>query len=260
MQLHLILFTIFTSLAMATPPQESTLIARIKSNAARDSIDFSILPFHIEALDSIASLSTLNTSIDTSQYDFSKANKIDTHTHPIPPWFRALEPLAAGRATPEWNVSSHLEFMASRGIRRCVLSTSTPQGNAFNSEPNLDLRKKKTIALARLLNEYVAQVCRLWPERFSWLAVTALPYVEESIVEVRYAMGELGAVGVGVLTNAESYYPGEESFDELWVFLNEREEKGVVFIHPTEPVLKLDDGRVVNSRPCKSDFPPPLCV
>lgn len=131
---------------------------------------------------------------------------------------------------------------------------STPMANAFNHLANADERKKKTVALARLLNEYVAEVCRLWPERFSWLAVTCLPYVRESCVEVGYAR-ELGARGVGVCTNAEGIYPGDERFDGFWEYVNERGEREVVFVHPTEPVLKLDDGRMVNSRPCKCPYP-----
>jgi hypothetical protein len=64
-------------------------------------------------------------------------------------------------------------------------------------------------------------------------------------------------VGVGVLTNHEGLYPGDEAFDPLWEFLQERAGKDggngkeVVFVHPTEPILKLDDGRLINSRPCK---------
>jgi hypothetical protein len=148
--------------------------------------------------------------------------------------------------------------MASRGIRRSILSVSTPQGNAFNSEPNPELRRKKTIALVRLLNEYVAEVCRLWPERFSFLGIVPLPWVADAVVEAQYVLEEMGAVGVCVLTNAEGAYVGDEGLEGLWEFLNGRakEDEGgrrreVVFVHPTEPVIKLEDGRLVNSRPCK---------
>lgn len=136
---------------------------------------------------------------------------------------------------------------------------STPQANAFASparfEADAELRRKKTVALARLLNEYVAELCRVWPERFSWLAVTALPFVEESVREVRYALEELGAVGVSVLTNAEGVYPGDVEVDGLWEFLEGRAResggKEIVFVHPTDPVIKLEDGRLISSRPCE---------
>ncbi|KAJ4373796.1 hypothetical protein N0V83_002535 [Neocucurbitaria cava] len=176
---------------------DQDLLTRINTAASAHSIDLSILPFHQEALESITSLFT--TAHTTPTYDFSTATRIDTHTHPIPPWFRALEPQAAGRATPSWNPSAHLQFMSSHSITHSILCISTPQANAFSTDPTLSsdakLRKKKTIALARLLNEFSAELCRVYPKRFSWLAVTPLPYVEEGVVEARYALEELGAVG-----------------------------------------------------------------
>ncbi|KAF3035435.1 hypothetical protein E8E12_004284 [Didymella heteroderae] len=131
------------------------LLHRITTNAARDNIDFTVLTFYQEALDSIKALSS-NAST-TPLPDFTTATKIDTHTHPIPSWFRDLELSAAGRETPSWNLHSHLSFMAERGIKRSILSVSTPQANAFASpskfEGDAELRRKKTVALARLLNE-----------------------------------------------------------------------------------------------------------
>ncbi|KAJ4413319.1 hypothetical protein N0V91_000294 [Didymella pomorum] len=253
--LHQSLFSLFAVMATAAASSSShDLIQRITENAVRDNIDLTVLPFHKEALDSIAALS--KDASTTPLPSFTTATKIDTHTHPIPSWFRALELSAAGRETPSWNVSSHLTFMAERGIKRSILSVSTPQANAFASpskfEPDAELRKKKTVALARLLNEYVAEVCRVWPERFSWMGVTALPHVAESVREVEYALG-LGACGISVLTNAEGVYPGDVSFAPLWEFLQTRADtrggREVVFIHPTDPVVALEDGRLISSRP-----------
>ncbi|KAF1947197.1 amidohydrolase 2 [Clathrospora elynae] len=223
---------------------------RIQHAAYRDAIDLTSLPFAEEAIRSIAALSTNLT--DTSTFDFEHATRIDTHTHPIPDWFRALELNAAGRATPSWDVGGHLAFMSEQKIAHSVLCVSTPQANAFPTETDQELRKKKTLALARLLNEFSAELCRVYPERFSWLAVTPLPYFDEAVTEVKYALKELGAVGVGVLTNHEGLYPGDEGFDGLWEYLQGRAGDGgreVVFIHPTEPMIKLDDGRLINSRP-----------
>jgi hypothetical protein len=250
---HLFLINICTTtpLTKTTTMEPLNTIDRITANAKRDDIDLTCLPFCQEAFDSIQSLTFDAQQSNTSQLDFSQANKIDTHTHPIPPWFHALEPMAAGRATPEWSVQKHLEFMSTRGIKRSILSVSTPQGNAFNDVRNEEERRKKTVALARLLNEYVSEVCRLWPDRFNWLAVATLPYVDESVVELQHAM-KLGAIGVTILTNAEGRYPGDEKNNRLWEYLNSKSEREVVFIHPTEPVIKLDDGRIINSRPCKS--------
>jgi predicted TIM-barrel fold metal-dependent hydrolase len=262
-----VLFPLFLDMATTTSSTKTTsqsLLDRMTANATKDNIDFTVLPFYQEALTSITQIRTDASNI--SLPDFTNATRIDTHTHPIPDWFRTLELSAAGRETPSWNVAAHLQFMAEHGIRRSMLSVSTPQANAFASPSKLEtdpgLREKKTVALARLLNEYVAEVCRVYPDRFSWLAVTALPYVDESVREVRYALEELGAVGISVLTNAEGIYPGDTAFSELWSYLEERARAGdgreIVFIHPTDPVIALEDGRLVSSRPCTSlpTFPP----
>lgn len=225
----------------------STCIDRIQANALRDNIDLSVLPFLQDALHDISALAPNRTRSQLPT--FNNATRIDTHTHPVPSWFRKLQPLSAGRETPSWDPISHLQFMYQHSIAHSILCVSTPQANAFPDD------KAKTVALARLLNEFSAELIKVYPERFSWMAVTPLPYVQEAVVEVRYALEELGAVGVGVLTNHEGLYPGEESFDPLWAYLQNRAEKGhgreAVFIHPHDPVIRLEDGRLVNSKPCK---------
>ncbi|KAF1964307.1 amidohydrolase 2 [Bimuria novae-zelandiae CBS 107.79] len=223
----------------------STCVDRIKARALRDDIGLSVLSFLDEAL---ADISALSKNRSQSQLPpFNNAFRIDTHTHPVPSWFRSLQPFSAGRETPSWDPLSHLKFMDEHNITHSVLCVSTPQANAFPDD------RAKTIALARLLNEFTAELVKVYPERFSWLAVTPLPYVEDTVAEVRYALEELGAVGVGVLTNHEGLYPGEESFDPLWTYLQERAEKGdgreIVFIHPHDPVIRLDDGSLVSSKP-----------
>jgi hypothetical protein len=86
------------------------------------------------------------------------------------------------------------------------------------------------------------------------MAVTPLPYVEEAVKEVEYALEELGAVGVGVLTNHEGLYPGDGKFDQMWEYLQGRKSVGgkeVVIVHPTEPVIRLENGTLINSKPCE---------
>ncbi|EDU50368.1 amidohydrolase 2 [Pyrenophora tritici-repentis Pt-1C-BFP] len=231
----------------------NTLWKQIQHESYVDGIDLTVLPFAKEALESITALAT--STVNTSSFDFAYAKRIDTHTHPIPDWFRALELNAAGRATPSWSVQGHLEFMSEHNIAHSVLCISTPQANAFLGEKDQNLRKKKTLALARLLNCFAAELCKIYPERFSWLAILPLPYVPESVTELKRMLG-IGPVGVGVLTNHEGMYPGDAAFDPIWQFLQEKatsdggDGREIVFVHPTEPIIKLDDGRLINSRPC----------
>ncbi|KAF2476293.1 amidohydrolase 2 [Lindgomyces ingoldianus] len=219
---------------------ESAHIARIKKNAKRDNIDLTVLPFLASAL---ADIQKIFTQTISGVPTFSNATRIDTHVHPVPSWFHDLQPLAGGRETPSWDILSHFNFMLSHSITRSILCISTPQANAFPGD------KPKTRALARILNEFTSALVTVYPDRFSFLAVTALPYVEESIAEVRYALNELGAVGVGVLTNHEALYPGDKMFRPLWEYLQNRSsEREIIFIHPTDPLMKVD-GRLVDSKP-----------
>ena len=239
-----------------TMASASSCTDRIRANALRDHIDLSVLPFFEAALDDIA---TISANRSQSQLpSFKNATRIDTHTHPVPSWFRTLQPLAGGRETPSWDPLSHLKFMDEHNIAHSILCVSTPQANAFPDD------RAKTVALARLLNEFSAEIVRVYPEWFSWLAVTPLPHVEEAVKEAQYALNELGAIGVGVLTNHEGLYPGELRFDPLWASLQDRAERGdgreIVFIHPHDPVIRLEDGRLISSKPCKSSHMQFICT
>ncbi|KAF2654539.1 amidohydrolase 2 [Lophiostoma macrostomum CBS 122681] len=223
---------------MSAPSTTRHRASQIRANAKTHDIDLASLPFLEEALDSIAAIPE---ALSKPLPSFENATRIDTHVHPVPDWFRALETNAAGRPTPSWDIISHLNFMAERRIKRSIICISTPQANAFLGD------KIKTVALARLLNEFGYELCKVFPDRFSFLAVAPFPYSEEAVREVRYAIEELGAVGVGVLTNHEGLYPGDEAFDGVWQYLQGRAEsergiggKEIVFIHPTEPVIRLD--------------------
>ena len=65
-------------------------------------------------------------------------------------------------------------------------------------------------------------------------------------------------MGVGVLRNGGGAYLGDVAFGGLWEYLEERARKGdgreVVFIHPTDPVIALEDGRLISSRPCEFEY------
>ncbi|KAH0565733.1 hypothetical protein GP486_000875 [Trichoglossum hirsutum] len=218
----------------------SPSIARIIETAKADGIDLAALPFAAAAFGSIDSILT---PADSTLPQFEGATRIDTHVHAVPGWYRTLAPTAAGNPTPKWDVQSHLRFMADNRIAHSMLCVSTPQANLFPGE------EKTTVAVARLLNEFMAALVRTYPLRFSFQAVTPLPYTDAAIREVLYALDHLGAVGTGVLTNHEGKYLGNQEFQPLFQVLQDRDSsREVLFIHPTDPVINVD-GALIPSNP-----------
>jgi predicted TIM-barrel fold metal-dependent hydrolase len=156
-------------------------------------------------------------------------SKIDVHAHYLPADYREAL-IANGHAEPdgfpvlpEWSAEAHLAMMDRVGIGTSMLSLSTP-GVAFGEDP---------APWARRVNEAGARAVRDHPGRFGLLASLPLPDVEAARVELAYALDNLGADGVVLLTNVEGVYVGDERFDPLFADLDRR--RAVVFFHPTSP-------------------------
>jgi predicted TIM-barrel fold metal-dependent hydrolase len=96
--------------------------------------------------------------------------------------------------------------------------------------------------LARRCNEFSAQLIHEYPQRFGAFAILPLPYVDEALYELEYALDTLKLDGVVLLSSVDGRYPGDPMFDEVFTELNRR--KAIVFLHPTVPTinsgLKLD--------------------
>jgi predicted TIM-barrel fold metal-dependent hydrolase len=156
-------------------------------------------------------------------------SKIDVHAHYLPADYR--EALIANGHTepdgfpvlPEWSAEAHLAMMDRVGIGTSMLSVSTP-GVAFGEDP---------AAWARRVNEAGAQTVRDHPGRFGLFASLPLPDVEAARAELAYALDDLSADGVVLLTNVDGVYVGDERFDPLFADLDRR--RTVVFLHPTSP-------------------------
>jgi len=160
---------------------------------------------------------------------------VDVHCHNILPDF--VSDLDAHDAAldetfplPAWNVESHLEFMDAAGIKMSVLSMPAPQPYFGNADECRNI--------IRRYNGQTAAICRVHPERFTFVAALPLPDVQMAIDEAVYALDSLGAVGVKLATNSRGQYLGDAELEPLMQVLNER--NAVVIIHPHKPVSVND--------------------
>ena len=161
----------------------------------------------------------------------TSAALVDVHAHFVTDSYMR-QAKAAGHELPDgmtgwpaWDVRSHLDLMDRGNIRTAMLSVSSP-GTHFGSDP-------AARALAREVNEFGAGLKRERPDRFGHFASLPLPDVDGSLVELAYALDELGSDGVALETSAEGVYLGDERYLPLWAELERR--SAVVFVHPTSP-------------------------
>ncbi|MYU14494.1 amidohydrolase family protein [Streptomyces sp. SID8361] len=162
--------------------------------------------------------------------------RIDVHQHLIPPAYRRVLDerglTAGGWPTPDWDPQAALDMMDRRSIATGVLSISAP-GSHFGDD-------REARSLAREVNEYHAELVKDRPDRFGQFATIPLPDIEGAVAEATYALDELHADGVVLLSNAHGRYLGDKDFEPLWAELDAR--SAVVFIHPTEPPIPMLSG------------------
>lgn len=131
---------------------------------------------------------------------------------------------------PDWTPEKSLAFMNKADIDAAVVSISAP-GVTFESS-------KFSAELARVCNESMVRLKDDYPGKFGGLAAIPLPYLEESMEELRFALDELKLDGVCLLTNYAGTYLGDETFETFFRELDKR--AAVVFIHPTDPGKAYD--------------------
>ena len=149
---------------------------------------------------------------------------IDVHAHLTPPAY--LQDLAgAGDLQPptlNWTIGRHIEDMDKAGVEWSILSVTTP-GVWFR-----DVARGRR--LARLTNDYAAEMRQQHPNRISQFAALPLPDSEGSLKEIAYGLDVLKADGVAVFTNYEQKWLGDAAFAPVMDELNRR--KAVMYTHP----------------------------
>jgi predicted TIM-barrel fold metal-dependent hydrolase len=161
-----------------------------------------------------------------------KPTRIDVHHHILPPPYmlrardRILEISDRDHsALLNWTPARALEEMDRAGIATAITSLSLP-GVWFGGV-------EAARALARTCNEYAAQMVKDYPGRFGLFAAVPLPDTEGSLRELAYALDILKADGIGLVSNYDDKWPGDQAFAPVLEELNRR--RAVVFIHPTAP-------------------------
>jgi len=166
-----------------------------------------------------------------SQNDDHPVGLVDVHAHFTTPGYITAAKAAGHRQAdgmpesywPGWSRNRHLELMEEAGISRTLLSMSSP-GVYFGDDA-------AARSLAREVNVFAAEVVREQPEAFGFFATLPSPAVDAALEEASFAIDELGAEGVILLSNSEGHYLGSARVDPVLAELNRR--KTIVFVHPT---------------------------
>ncbi|MEU5247270.1 amidohydrolase family protein [Streptomyces asoensis] len=158
---------------------------------------------------------------------------IDVHAHHLPDFY-VQQATAAGHdhldgmaAWPAWSVRDHLDLMDRSGIETAMLSLSSP-GVHFGDDTAARL-------LARRVNTYTAEVARDHPGRFGNFASLPLPDLDGALEEIAFALDELGADRVALLTHTHGVYLGDARRAPVFAELDRRGAvvtAGVLTRHP----------------------------
>ena len=123
------------------------------------------------------------------------------------------------------SVQAKLAMMDRHGIDVTLLSTNFPGPELFGADGP---------AIARMMNDYVAEIARSHPQRFASLAVLPTQNLEESLKELDRAVCELGMQGLLLFSNQNGRFNDEPEFRPL---IRCVEQLGIpLVLHPAHPV------------------------
>jgi predicted TIM-barrel fold metal-dependent hydrolase len=162
-----------------------------------------------------------------ANYNNEGQGRIDVHVHAIPPFYTEAVTAAGHKASvsagyPDWTPDSALAFMDRNNIDVSINSISPP-GVHFGDDA-------KASTLARRCNDFLGQLCALYPTRFGALGILPLPSVKASLLEIDHIFGELKLDGAVLFASYGTAFIGDAVFDPVLESLNEVD--AVVFIHP----------------------------
>ena len=174
--------------------------------------------------------------------------KIDFHNHFYPPeylkkleqWGRRYEFIQdptglkivkekgarfLGITSQHVSVEQRIADMDRIGIDIQVLTLTTP--NVYFST------RKRNLFLAKMSNDFFAELCQKYPQRFIAFASVPLNHPEDAIEELHRAVKDLGMKGVILGSNIDGKHLHSKEF---WPFYGEVDRLNLpIFIHPMVP-------------------------
>ncbi|MFH1490319.1 MAG: amidohydrolase family protein, partial [Pseudomonadota bacterium] len=160
--------------------------------------------------------------------------KVDVHAHCYPePYVKELKKYGAGddggiaTKIPVWaGEDETIALMDAVGIDVLVLNLSAP--NVYHDDPELSK------ALARMSNDFMAEVCRRHPDRFLSLASVPLNHMPYALDELARAIDVLKMDGVLLGTNINRKPLSNDEFLPFFEELNRR--RIPVGLHPIKAI------------------------
>jgi predicted TIM-barrel fold metal-dependent hydrolase len=156
---------------------------------------------------------------------------IDVHHHVLlPEYEQAL--VRSGAGDPSRPFRRHdgpavtCEKMAELGIAAAVVNPLSVAGVHHGDDANARY-------LTRSVNEALAKFSSGAPDRLGFFATLPMPDVDGALAEMAYALDELGADGVILLSHQNGVYVGDPRGEPLYAELDRR--GTVCFVHPTIP-------------------------
>ena len=156
---------------------------------------------------------------------------IDTHHHFYAPaylkaWvdWEDKRKIAHSPATANWSTARTVEEMDRNGVGTSILSLPSTPGTWFDAGP------QEATRMARVCNEFGAEMSRNYPGRFGLFATLPMLDIDATLKELEYAFDVLDADGVGLQTNYGDKWPGDPMYKPVFEELNRR--KTVVYFHP----------------------------
>jgi predicted TIM-barrel fold metal-dependent hydrolase len=123
------------------------------------------------------------------------------------------------------DVNAKLADMDAAAIQMAALSINDPGPELFG---------KDSLAMAVMLNDFIAENVRQHPTRFFGLAVLPFNTSDSMLKELDRCIHKLGMKGVLLYSNLDGHFPDEEPFQPLFAVA---EQQGIpILLHPACPV------------------------